>query len=84
MARITSVTKNGHTYHNLIEDYRDESGKWKTRHLKYLGKEMLTMFTQLSYPRQINILCRAGWRWRGIHRNLNRDPRPYLEKVAKT
>ena len=37
MVYISESTKNGKTYYSLHESYRDENGKVKTRHVKYLG-----------------------------------------------
>ncbi|MEI6796973.1 MAG: hypothetical protein WCK39_08915 [Methanomassiliicoccales archaeon] len=37
MVYLNKSTKNGKTYYSLHESYRDETGKVRTRHKKYLG-----------------------------------------------
>jgi len=37
MSYLNKSTRNGKTYYSLHESYRDETGKVRTRHVKYLG-----------------------------------------------
>lgn len=39
MAFVKSFKKNGQTYYQLAERYKNENGVWKVRYLKYLGKD---------------------------------------------
>jgi transposase len=38
MSYLNKSTKDGRTYYSLHESFRDETGKVRTRHLKYLGR----------------------------------------------
>jgi hypothetical protein len=39
MAHVISHKTKSSTYYELVERYRDSTGKRKVRHLKYLGKD---------------------------------------------
>jgi len=60
MAYIKKVKAKGRTYYELVEGYRDESGKRKVRYLKSLGKDPTKFLESLSDAAElVDILRKA-------------------------